>query len=104
MSVRSMKSRSSVRSLGVLAAMALLGVCGTAVAQPTLVLTGGISDDMSSDGRKAVGYFFDFSIPAYVPYIWERGVGFTQVPGTVRKSSRREKRRRLRTHDPPSRV
>jgi uncharacterized membrane protein len=82
MSVRSMKHRSSVRSLGVLAAMALMGVCGTALAQPTLVLTGGISDDLSSDGRKVVGYFFDFSIPAYVPYVWERGVGFTQVPGT----------------------
>ncbi len=65
-----------------LAALALASIgAHTALAQPTLIVNG-LADDMSSDGTKSTGYLFDYSIPAYVPYTWQRGVGYSIVPGS----------------------
>ena len=47
-----------------------------------MFIANGLSEDMSADGTKAVGFFFDYSIPAYVPFVWQRGVGYTQIPGS----------------------
>jgi uncharacterized membrane protein len=52
-----------------------------AVAQPVLVVNG-LTDDMSSDGRKTTGLFFDATTEQYAIYTWERGVGFTRINGT----------------------
>ncbi len=71
-------------SAGSLALAALAFTCmnsAVALAQPTLIVNG-LADDMSSDGTKSIGYLFDYSIPAYVPYTWQRGVGYSTVPGT----------------------
>lgn len=64
-----------------LAAAAGLGLGACAVAQPVLVVNG-LTDDLSSNGAKTTGLFFDASTSEYAVYVWERGVGFTRVNGT----------------------
>jgi hypothetical protein len=62
--------------------LAGLGFAATAaVAQPVLVING-LPDDLSANGTKTTGLFFDATIAEYVTYVWERGVGYTRVPGT----------------------
>jgi hypothetical protein len=56
--------------------------CGTtAIAQPKLVITS-LSEGISADGTKAAGFLFDYSIPGYVPYIWQLGAGYSSLPGS----------------------
>ncbi len=64
------------------AAWALACACGTtAIAQPKLVITS-LSEGISADGTKAAGLLFDYSIPGYVPYIWQLGAGYSSLPGS----------------------
>ncbi|QQS07947.1 MAG: hypothetical protein IPK69_07975 [Phycisphaerales bacterium] len=65
----------------------LLALSGSALAQPVLVITPA-AEDIDSTGTKTVGRVVEWtSTPsgpdfAYAPYVWQRGVGFTRVPGT----------------------
>ncbi|MGH7132769.1 MAG: GC-type dockerin domain-anchored protein [Phycisphaerales bacterium] len=56
------------------------GLAASAFADPVLVLTS-LSSDMTSNGNKCVGLVYDNSIQKYVPYVWERGVGYTRIDG-----------------------
>jgi uncharacterized membrane protein len=56
-----------------------LGACA-ASAQPVLVING-LPDDLSASGNKTAGLFFDATLAEYVTYVWERGVGYTRIPG-----------------------
>jgi hypothetical protein len=64
-----------------LAIVASAGLASLVHAQPVLVYNA-LSEDMSADGTKTVGYLFDNGTEEYVLYSWERGVGYTQLPGT----------------------
>ncbi|MFN7375200.1 MAG: GC-type dockerin domain-anchored protein [bacterium] len=76
------RSRLSPRRALTTAAWALACACGTtAMAEPKLVVTS-LSEGISADGTKAVGYLFDYSIPGYTPFVWQRGVGYSSLPGT----------------------
>ena len=76
------RCRLSPRRALTTAAWALACACGTtAMAEPKLVVTS-LSEGISADGNKAVGYLFDYSIPGYTPYVWQRGVGYSSLPGT----------------------
>jgi uncharacterized membrane protein len=51
------------------------------MAEPKLVVTS-LSEGISADGTKAAGFLFDYSIPGYVPYIWQLGAGYSSLPGS----------------------
>lgn len=60
---------------------AMLAACAlTAVAhaQPKMIITP-FGDDMSGDGTKCVGWIAAPTYTTYYPYVWERGLGATQV-------------------------
>lgn len=68
-------------------AFALAACAGGALAQPRLVIIP-LNEDLDATGAKTVGRVVEWTnnptgYPSakYVPYIWERGSGFTRVPG-----------------------
>lgn len=70
----------SFRVITRLLALAGLGAAANAGAPPVLIFTG-LADDLSSDGTKATGLFFDADVSGYVTYTWTRGVGYTRIEG-----------------------
>ncbi len=55
----------------------------TALAQPKFVVTS-LNSDIDSTGNKSLGLLLEWSpgpTAAYVPYTYQRGVGFTRIPG-----------------------
>jgi hypothetical protein len=69
------------RSVLALVAAAGMGVATTALAQPILIIHG-LADDISANGTGATGLFFDADLLEYEIYRWQRGTGYTRVPGT----------------------
>jgi len=60
----------------------LIGAVG-ASAQPVLVITPS-AEDLDTTGNKSVGRLVEWTpgpTAHYVPYVWERGVGFARIPG-----------------------
>ena len=60
--------------------VALAGAASAVGAPPALIVTS-LADDLSSDGDRAVGLLFDAQLAEYQIYRWQRGVGFSVVPG-----------------------
>jgi hypothetical protein len=58
-------------------------LAGTAAAQPALLITS-IAEDLDASGQRALGRMLEW-LPGpdvhYVPYIYERGVGYHRIPG-----------------------
>lgn len=66
-----------------LSAMLVTAMGTTAFAQPRLVITPA-AEDLDASGNKSVGRLVEWTAGPtahYVPYLWERGVGFTRMPG-----------------------
>ena len=77
-----MRSRVSTgRVFTTAAALVLASSAAVSVAQPVLVISG-VADDLSANGNKTTGLFFDATAGEYAAYVWERGVGYTAIPGT----------------------
>jgi hypothetical protein len=64
-----------------LAAVAGFALAAGAFAQPVLIING-LPDDISADGTKTTGLFFDASIEQYAIFTWDRATGYTRIPGT----------------------
>ena len=82
-----MKKPTRNLGIGLGLSVSTLLLAAAATAAPTLIITPA-ADDISADGTKTVGRLLEWINPAtdpdvsYAPYIWQRGLGFSRVPGT----------------------
>lgn len=68
-----------------LAALALVAATPAAFAQPKFIVTC-LDEDIDSTGNKSLGRLVEWlpgPTAVYAPYVYERGVGYTRIPGTT---------------------
>ncbi len=65
-----------------IAVLVCAGSSSVAAAQPTLIITG-TGTDLASGGNAVSGLVYDADAAEYIPYTWQRGVGYARIPGAT---------------------